>query len=543
MDFKTIFSEGKKEWRRRRTISQDNSVLKSKQSALSSQMTALGQRAWGERIDISSFPDIKSILETNQARLEELKEKTNDGLKRKEEKETQKNQDNERFNKERQVLEEKKKALDVHLNTEKDQLKILEKNLSQAENRSGQISREREQLQQKIADANTSPDQRIVHEKKLEELASEETELLGSRRNHSESIKLQTDKIEPLQVEVNDLSKQISSSQSLQKETVAVIDKELGEIRKELDTHQTQAKTIEKEQTEQFRLLGEGLAAKNDPSPCLGAELGAIRETEQEIEGIESKITELDSQQNEDSSSAYKKMLGIIIGGSLLLIALIVLAVILLSPKKRSPIEELARGNAPLAALGEIISKTQTNTRDKTRSEEPGDFKGNMESVQQGLGAIKKASEEKIGEGTPVASEKELAVVLTPIPGWESTPHDYSSMSFSDIETASLRTSYQNGDGETVQVEITDTHSVAVLLAPSQALFMMNMAVDDDQIYQKTGKHGDIPMIESLEKKSGTARLALVIKDRFLVNLETDAADGLDLLKTVLGRLDLKALK
>jgi hypothetical protein len=119
----------------------------------------------------------------------------------------------------------------------------------------------------------------------------------------------------------------------------------------------------------------------------------------------------------------------------------------------------------------------------------------------------------------------------------------YSKMNFSGIESSSLRTKYSRDTGDEIQAEITDTHSISILLAPSQALFSMNMTVDDELVYQKTGQLDGIPMIESVEKRTGTARLNLVIAERYLLNLDTQSENGLDLLKDFVGSLNLAGLK
>ncbi len=535
MDLKTIFSQGKKEWRRRRSISQDNSNLKSVQGQLVDQMTVLGRKAWEEKVDINAFPEIKTLLETNQGQLDDLKSKAEDCQKRKEAGEQEKKSKNEEFVKERRGVEEKKKEADSKLNSEKEILKNLQKNLSQAESRSDQIAKERNQLQDKIANANTTVEQRTEHENKLKELAAEEAGLLDSRREQSASIKTQEGKIQPLQAESDALQKQVEEILKRQKETVSAIDQKLGEIRKELDAHQAKTKELEKSQTESHRMLGEKLAAGGSVPAGLDSELVAVRECEQKIETIKIKLADLDSQQSEEGSSAYRRMLTIIVGGTLLVIALIVAAVILLSPKNkpRNIVEELSRGNLTEAIGGMMAQAT---------SESPEEIKKSIEKMQEGVNAIREASEQKIGKGEAVASEKELTAVLSPVPDWEMTPCDYSSMNFSGIDTASLRTTYQDNSGRTVQVEITDTHSVSVLLAPSQALLMSGMVVDDEQIYQKSGKLGDHPMIESLDKQDHTARITLIVKERYLVNLETTAENGIELLKTFAGRMNLDQL-
>ncbi len=533
MNFKTIFAVGKQEWRRRRSISQDSGNLKSKQNELSGRLGALGQRAWNEQTDIGAFPDIKSSLTAIQTQLDELKQKSDDCRKRIAAQEEDKKQKTEAFNQERRSVEDKKKAADGRLNTEKDLLKSLQKALSQAEGRSGQIVREREQLHNKIVDAATSPEQKAGHQKRLEELAAEETGLLGSRSEHQASIQTQTAKIQPLQAEVDELQKQINDIVNRQRTALAEIDKLLGEIHKELSGLQTQSKDVERSQAEQFRLLGEKLAAAAQPASGLSNEYGAVKESEQAIADIRAKLADLDSQQSETASRAYRQMLTILIGGFLLIAALIVVIVLLLSPKQKTPLEELAQGNL----AGAISGLASQAGLDK-----PQELQEGLNLLQKGMGAVQNTSPDQAGVKAPVASADELKSVLSPVDGWEMTEPAYTRMDFSGIEAASLKTSYQDAQGQTVDLEITDTHSVEILISPSRVLFAMNTTVDDEQVYQSTGKLDGIPMIESFEKETKTARLILVVADRYLINLQTNAQSGLELLKNLAARLNLKSL-
>lgn len=535
MDLKTIFSQGKKEWKRRRSISQDSGSLKSTQKQLEVQLSALGQKAWGERIDISAHPEIRTILETNQNQLDELGKKSQDCRNRKEEKEAGKNRENEQFNKERKGIEERKKEADSRLSGEKDILKKLQKELNQSEQRSGQIAGEREQLQKKITSPEATVEQRSEIEKKLQQLAQEESALLDRRRELGLSVKTQGEKVAPLQTEADELQKQINAVQERQKESISAIDKELAEIKKEFDTHQSRIQEIEKTQLENYRLLGEKLAAGGTLPVTLDDEIAAVRESEQKISEIKAKLADLDSQQSEEGRSAYRKMLTILIGGVLLLIALIVLGVILLSPKDKpqSIVEELSQGKINEAVGGMMAL---------AGAEKAKEIQKGLENMQEGVEAIRKASQEKMGRGETVASEEKLSSALPQVPNWQMSAPIYSRMNFSGIDTASLRTTYQDDSGRTVAAEITDTHSVSVLLAPSQALLMSGMTVDDEQIYQKSGKLHDHPMIESLDKQDKTARLTLIVKERYLLNLETSAEEGIELLKTFAGRMKLDEL-
>ncbi|MBN1939828.1 MAG: hypothetical protein JW843_09595 [Candidatus Aminicenantes bacterium] len=535
MSLKQIFAEGKKERIRRKSLNRGQGDLKAKQEALAGRLTDLGRRAWVEKSALSAFPELKSALETQQAEIDGLTQSINDASKRREEKEGAKKLEGERFDTERLAVEDKKKETDGRLNAEKDLLKTLQKSLSQSESRSAQIHKERDQLHKKITDPATAAEDKASGEKSLQELGTEEAGLLETRKNQGESIKAQTDKIAPLQAESDTLQKQIKDILAGQKASMGEFDKALGEIGKEIDGLQAKMKEAEKAQAESFRSLGEGLAAGSSPAPCLNTELEAVKEAEREVGEIKARLSDLGSQGSPEAASAYKKMMTILVGGVLLIVALIVLAVILFAPKKKTILEELAEGRIPAKALaGAMAEVSGGSNREAAQAD--------AENLQDGLDAIKEASEKKIGSGTEVAGEKELSAVLNPVPGWERSDPVYGRVDFSGIDSASSRSVYRDSDGREVEVEVTDTHSAAALLAPSQALLSMNMTIDDAQIYQKTGKLGGTPMIESLDKQEGVARIVLIFKDRYLVNLQTTGEKGLDLLREFAGRLNLKAL-
>jgi len=530
MNIKQIFAEGKKERIRRKSLSRGQGDLKAKEEALAGRLTDLGRRAWAEKSDISAFPELKSALESQQAENDGLKQSLDDASKRKEGKESAKKLESERFDAERLAVEEKMKETDGRLNGEKDLLKTLQKSLNQTESRSAQIHKERDQLHKKIADPATPAEDKAAGAKSLQGLGTEEAGLLETRKSQGEAIKIQTDKIIPLQAESDALQKQIKDILAGQKATMGEFDKTLGEIGKEVDGLQAKMKEAEKVQAETFRQLGEKLASSRAATPCLHTELGAVKEAEREVGEIKARIADLGNQGSPEAASAYKKMTTILVGGILLVIALIVLALVLFSPRKKTVLEELAEGRIPNSALAGAAARA-------SGGENPG-----TEAMQKGLDAIKEASEKKIGTGTKVAGEKELSAVMRPVPGWERSEPVYSRINFSGIDSASSRSIYRDSDDREVEVEVTDTHSVAALLAPAQAMISMRMTADDDLVYQKTGQLDGFPMIESLEKREGVARVVLIIKERYLINLKTTGEKGLDLLKEFAGRMNLKAL-
>lgn len=403
MSLKQIFAEGKKERIRRKSLSRGQGDLKSKEEALAARLTDLGRRAWVEKSDLSAFPDLKSALEAKQAEIDSLKQSTDEAAKRKEEKANARKQDSERFDAESRTVEEKQKEIDGRLNAEKNLLKTLQKSLSQSEIRAVQIHKEREQLHKKVTDAATPVADKAAGEKSLQELGAEEASLLETRKSQGEAIKAQTEKITPVQSESDVLQRQLKDILARQKQTMGEFDKALTEIGKELDGLQSKAIEAEKIQAEIFQALGGGLAARAEAAPCLNTELGAVREAEQEIGEIKTRLTDLGSQGSPEAAAAYKKMRAVIIGGVLLVIALIILAVILFSPKEKTVLEQLAEGRLPARALAEAMDQvTGGSGRSETRTE-AGGIPDGVGGIPDGVGAIKEASEKRIGKETEIA--------------------------------------------------------------------------------------------------------------------------------------------
>ena len=68
MGLKTIFQEGMKERKRRKSLSKVNNEFKEKEKVHAAQLTALGQKAWEAKTDISAFADLQAAARRNAKR-------------------------------------------------------------------------------------------------------------------------------------------------------------------------------------------------------------------------------------------------------------------------------------------------------------------------------------------------------------------------------------------------------------------------------------------------------------------------------------------
>lgn len=143
MSLKTIFQEGTKERQRRKSLGKKGNEFKEKEKALAERLTALGQKAWEAKADISVFADLRAALGAAQETLDELQTQKERIEKQKQEVEEKKSQENERLAAAQKESEGKKRDLDKRLDEQKGLLQAGQKETEQSRQRLAAISRER----------------------------------------------------------------------------------------------------------------------------------------------------------------------------------------------------------------------------------------------------------------------------------------------------------------------------------------------------------------------------------------------------------------
>jgi len=72
MGLKTIFQEGLKEKRRRKSMRSGNNQLKDKRGLYVGLLTALGQKAWESHVAIDAFGELKTALSETKTVLDQM---------------------------------------------------------------------------------------------------------------------------------------------------------------------------------------------------------------------------------------------------------------------------------------------------------------------------------------------------------------------------------------------------------------------------------------------------------------------------------------
>jgi hypothetical protein len=188
------------------------------------------------------------------------------------------------------------------------------------------------------------------------------------------------------------------------------------------------------------------------------------------------------------------------------------------------------------------IAETSKKEKDET-ADTPMTMEEAMEKMKTVTGEMKKQSEQIQGKEIVVSDKAALMAALPTINGWTRQEPQYETGSFAQLETSHLRTTYIGPDSQKIEVKITDTASASVALQTWRIILQMNLNREDERGYQKITTVNNIPVIERYDKKSREVSLGFIVKDRYMVELESQGKDSVSLLKTLIPQLNLSKLE
>lgn len=520
MSLKTIFQEGMKERQRRKSLGKRGNEFKEKEKALAERLTALGEKAWEAKTDISAFADLRSILGEMQRSIDDLRGESEQLLRQQQESEEKRKRESSRLASALKEAEEGLQGIQKSLSEQKGTLQSAQREAQRSRERLAAIARERDQLQGKAAGADASEAEKGEIAKGLALLEKEETSLKSGQDASEAAARPAAALVASLQEQVEVAKKKLEALRQEQKQMLGELDKALASLKASLAKNGEKAREAETKRRESFRALGEKLAQAGTSDPGLAAEMAAATAARSEMEGVQAMIGGLERQKDEGQVNAYKKMLTILISGIVLLAVIIIALILLLAPgKKATPLEGLLSGKGEAAQnLGELAGQ-----------------------MQKGFSGIKEASEKIQGEKIVIASPGSMTAALPAVNGWQRRDPRYSRGSFQDLETANMQADYTAGD-DTVSVHITDAGTASAMLAPLKMVLAMNIRVDDGDALQQASTVNGIPVVERLDRQDGEATMGIIYKDRYLIELKTRSARALELLREFAARLDLAKL-
>ena len=234
MGLKSIFREGLKERKRRKSLGGLNREFKDKEKGHAELLTALGQQAWESRTDISTFADIRSALSDTQKELDDLHVQAEQLQKQKQGLEERKKQENERLAAAQQEVEEKKRETDKRLNEQKNTLQSGQKETQRAKSRMAAIAGERLQLQNKGAVPTITETEKSEIAKSLNTLAKEEEALQAGIGCRETADKPLAELTATLQGDSIQLQKQIDGLRQELKQVTSDMDKTISALKGDL---------------------------------------------------------------------------------------------------------------------------------------------------------------------------------------------------------------------------------------------------------------------------------------------------------------------
>jgi len=166
-----------------------------------------------------------------------------------------------------------------------------------------------------------------------------------------------------------------------------------------------------------------------------------------------------------------------------------------------------------------------------------------MSDVEEATEKVKSASEALHG-GDVTASDRDTLIALLPeIPGWKLENARYSKTSFSGIEVSNLNADFRGADGRQIDIQLTDAATASAMLAPFKMVLGMKVENEDDTHYEKVTVHNGVPVIERFDKQDQDAEFTLILKDRYILALESEGPGSLDLLKDFIAACDFARFK
>ncbi len=330
MSIKSIFQEGLKERKRKKSLGKVNGELRDKEKVHSAQLTALGQKAWEAKIDISSFTDLKAGLLDVQKILDELHTQAEQLQKQKQDDEAQKKRDSDLLGAAIREAEEKKRATDGRLDEQKAILQNGQKETQQATGRLAAIAKEQAQLLNRNANPAMTETEKSEIAKGMDLLTKEDAELKAANLAREEAGKPVSAQIASLQEESARMQKRLDELRGELKRMLGERVKKISALQTELSRNSDKVKEAAGRQKLNFKALGEKLVTAQGVPPDIAKEMAAVLNARTEMQGIQSFIGGLERQRDEGQVVAYKKMMAILITGILLIAAIIVALIILL---------------------------------------------------------------------------------------------------------------------------------------------------------------------------------------------------------------------
>lgn len=227
-------------------------------------LTALGQRAWDEKLDLSAFAELSGKLSQLDARAGELSAAASKLGSEKENLDTERRTELEKFAARRKAIEDRKSPIDNALRVARSAKTASEQTIRQSESQLAAIAGKLSAFDRVIASLGSAADpgqaEKLAATKAdRSKLVTEQGELNIKLAKAREELPAQAAEDSRLDGESRALAAEIAAVDAEQKAAISHIDENLARVRKDIQGTSQQASTVQKDRAGNFGVLGQAL--------------------------------------------------------------------------------------------------------------------------------------------------------------------------------------------------------------------------------------------------------------------------------------------
>lgn len=335
MGFKQICKNGFEEFKRRSKIKKLKRKLTIKEREFSDELTLLGQKAWESKLDLSEYSDITKHIISSQNDLDGITKKKKEQEKQKSLIEQKRKSENENFNSQIKAIEAQKREVDLKLVELNKESREIQKEIDRIQDRLNQIKRDKEKLELKISDNQTTDEEKVHIEKKIQSIEEERNNLELKPEKLSKKKDELLESMMPFEDQSSKFQAKIDEIRKEQKTLSEKYDQELKKIQREISDCQEEQKKANREKIDYFHKLGKALFSSNFVNKSVNTELSTVRNASSEIKNQEMDIKSLEESGTPESKRALWKLSGLAAALFVVIVGVIFIVITISKPSER----------------------------------------------------------------------------------------------------------------------------------------------------------------------------------------------------------------
>jgi hypothetical protein len=322
-----FLSEGFRELGRKMDRAKLRGAMRKHEAERAVALTALGLRAWEEKVDLSAFAELRDRLAGLDAQAGALSETTARLEQEKSSLEAEKRAELEKFTARRKVVEEKKNPVDKALREARALKSASEQEIKQAESRQPAIAARFATLDRDIAAlaAAAAPDQApklAAAQAERAKLATEQADLVAKLAKARADLPAHVAEDSRLAGESQKYAAEIAAIDAEQKAAIGHIETNLGRVRKESQGASQQAGAVQKDRAGNLGSLGLALYDAKFRPPELAEAVERVAEIDRARAQSQSALDASASDTQALAGGTMAKFWGVLVGVPVLLAAL-----------------------------------------------------------------------------------------------------------------------------------------------------------------------------------------------------------------------------